>query len=62
MPLKANRLRNEIFARLDDQDYAWFKQYAEAQELSLSVLLRRMIQQVQQEELQRKGQENGPQG
>jgi hypothetical protein len=57
--LDTERLRNEVFARLDDGTYAWFRQYAEAQELSISVLLRRMIQQVQQDALQQKGQGNG---
>jgi hypothetical protein len=57
--LDTERLRNEVFARLDDADYEWFKQYAASQELSLSVLMRRMIQQAQQEERAQKGQGNG---
>jgi hypothetical protein len=38
MPLSTNRLRNEIFARLDDQLYDWLRQSAEAQALPVSVL------------------------
>jgi hypothetical protein len=57
--LTSHILRNEIFARLDDQLYDWLKEAAARQELALSVLLRRMIQQAADQDRQQKGQTDG---
>jgi hypothetical protein len=57
--LPTGNLRNEIFIRLNDEIFDWLRQAAEAKELPVSTLARRIIRQAAQDDLLKKGQENG---
>jgi hypothetical protein len=60
--LKApTNLRNMIFVRLPDDTWEWLRHAADAQELAISTLARKLIKQAAQQDQQQKGRKDGRQ-